>query len=726
METQQSFMNDSPQELLKGFSPRLYQKNIAKVCLEKNTLVVLPTGLGKTGIALVVAMQRLKKYPQGKILFLTPTKPLAQQHETTFLTHTQCPVVCLTGAVSPQKRQEEWLKHQIICCTPQGIENDIIANRISLQDVVLLVIDEAHRAVGNYSYTWIAQAYHAQARHERILALSASPGTTKDDVEQVCTNLFIEHIEQRDVTSQDVSSYVQKTAIKYIDVTLPAEYKTLLALLKKALDDRMLILRDLGVSKEVTLSKKEVLLLQKDIVSQLSSSPQSELYTALSVVAQCMKIMHAQDLLETQSVLATKLYLEQLFKDAKTSRVKATQAVAQDVAIKLLYTKLEEYTQEHPKLEALKDLVRSLIKPGKKIIVFNQFRDSIMQIVEHLNTIEGVQAIEFVGQAKKKGSGLSQKEQVARLQEFASGTYNVMVMSSVGEEGLDIPQVDAVVFYEPVPSAIRTIQRKGRTGRHSAGMVYMLVALGTRDEAYKWSSYHKEKKMGSVVSSVDFTPKKEVKKTLHDYEHKPTILVDVREKQRDIIHALTKLGVVVNLQTLQVADYVISADVGVEFKTTHDFIQSLLDGRLLTQALALKHAFSAPLIVVQGEDLFSVRNVHPNAVYGMLTTLMVSYRIPVLCSKNAQETAHILAMLAKKSTSTPVGASVSTSSNVHQALLDTLSTFPGVGRQGAQALLDRFGSVQGICQASIQDLVNVEGIGQKRAEDIYEYVRKVL
>ena len=135
----------------------------------------------------------------------------------------------------------------------------------------------------------------------------------------------------------------------------------------------------------------------------------------------------------------------------------------------------------HPKLGALKDVVAQQLarKPDSRIIVFTNYRDTAEVVKNTLNTMRDIRAEKFVGQAKRDGQkGLSQREQVQLVTEFVSGTYNVIVATSVAEEGLDIPATDMVVFYEPIPSAIRSIQREGRTGRRRAGRVVVLVTKG--------------------------------------------------------------------------------------------------------------------------------------------------------------------------------------------------------------------------------------------------------
>ena len=149
---------------------------------------------------------------------------------------------------------------------------------------------------------------------------------------------------------------------------------------------------------------------------------------------------------------------------------------------------------EHPKISRVMSLVSRTISQddGSKVIVFTQFRETCDLLVSKLSSIPGAKVAKLVGQAN---GGLKQREQIALLDSFRSGDYNVVVSTSVGEEGLDISSTNAVIFYEPVPSEIRTIQRRGRTGRKNDGEVFVLIARNTMDEVFDRSSSDKEKAM---------------------------------------------------------------------------------------------------------------------------------------------------------------------------------------------------------------------------------------
>ncbi|MBI4141482.1 DEAD/DEAH box helicase, partial [Candidatus Woesearchaeota archaeon] len=214
--------------MLKDFVPRLYQETILSTCVQKNTLVVLPTGLGKTGIALLMTAQRLKNYPTSKILFLAPTKPLAEQHLQTFKQNLEInddKLVLFTGEVPPEKRAILWKNAQIVFSTPQGLENDVINNAVNLSEVSLLIFDEAHRATGDYAYVFLAKQYNKKANNPRILALTASPGSDLQTIEDVCKNLHIEDVEIRTEEDPDVQPYVQEMEINTRKVELPEDFR---------------------------------------------------------------------------------------------------------------------------------------------------------------------------------------------------------------------------------------------------------------------------------------------------------------------------------------------------------------------------------------------------------------------------------------------------------------------------------------------------------------------
>ncbi|MFW6230509.1 MAG: ERCC4 domain-containing protein, partial [Nanoarchaeota archaeon] len=364
----------------------------------------------------------------------------------------------------------------------------------------------------------------------------------------------------------------------------------------------------------------------------------------------------------------------------------------------------------------------------KKKIIFTQYRDSGKMIVDEIENIDGVSAKLFVGQTKKSGSGMSQKQQLAVIKEFREGAFDTLVMTSVGEEGLDIPQVDLVVFYEPIPSAIRTIQRRGRTGRMEKGSVIVLYSKGTRDEMYRWAAFHKEKRMLKLMKEMKTEREIKQEKSLYDFEEKEEygIVVDYREKNSLIVKDLINKGYKIDLKKLDVGDYLLSSRVAVEYKRVVDFVDSVIDGRLLHQLKSLKSYYFRPLVVVEGtEDLYSVRKIDPKALQGMLATITVSYGIPILYTKNSKETASLFSVITKREQDegfkefTMHAAKPLTLKEQQEYLISAL---PGIGPKLAKPLLEKFGSPGKVLSASVDELKEVELIGKKKAVKVRELI----
>ncbi len=730
--------------MIKDFTPRLYQEAILATAVKYNTLIVLPTGLGKTNIFLMLAAHRLKLYPESKVLLIGPTRPLIDQYLEVFKNHFEISadrMAVLTGLVRPEKRVELWKNASIIFSTPQGLENDVISGRIKLEDVSLLGFDEAHRAVGDYSYVWLAKKYSNEAKFPRIVGMTASPGSDLEKITEVCNNLMIEEIEVRTEADSDVSPYIQEIDIDYVKVELPERFLEVGRLIKECIKSKLDAVKKFGyMGSSFALSKSELLKLQASLHSQLArGSKDFSLLRSVSLLAEAMKASHALELLESQGITQLQKYFQRLMEEGKTSRVKALKNLLADGNFRAAMAKaqkLYEEKVEHPKLDELKRIVSTEIKSGaEKIIVFSQYRDSALKIKEVLDSLSGIGSEIFVGQAKKEDTGLSQKEQKAMLDRFRDGNFNVLIATSIGEEGLDIVKVDLVIFYEPLPSAIRSIQRRGRTGRQEKGRVVVLIARNTRDEAFRWVAHHKEKRMHRILNSlkgkVRLNKGAEEKGKLMGYAEKKKengnvkIFADYREKG-PVAKELSDSGVSVELKTLEIGDYVCSSRVAVEVKTTDDFVNSIVDGRLLQQLKELKRGYERPVVIIEGDaDIYSVRGVHPNAIRGMIATIAVSYGIPIIKTRDSIETAGIITAIAKReqeNSSEEIQVHSQKPSTLKEQQEFIVSALPGVETTIARSLLKRFGSVKGIVNASSGELKEAELVGEKKASEIRRVV----
>lgn len=497
-------------EFLEGIIPREYQQKILETCEKKNCLVVLPTGLGKTLIALMLTIQRMKKFPGEKVVFLAPTRPLAEQHLLYFKEHLPelfGEMQLFTGKVKAEDRKKIWKTSDVILSTPQCVANDLKNNLYDLKEVCLLIEDEAHRCVKNYSYTYVAQKYQKQSNHPRILGLTASPGSEHSKIKEICKNLFIEEVELRTRESDDVKQYLQELEFQKIEVSFPPEFEEIRQILEKMFQSYVEELKKRKLLWTFP-SKTKLLELQKKIMSSLSRGRRNWNYMlGVSACAQAIKIQHAMELLETQTLSIFQKYLKNLFEQAAQKKSKGVIKLVSKPEFNLVFIKTNELLAkkiEHPKLGELIKLAEEerFYDKKNKMIVFTQFRDTAATISKKLNQVKGIKAKVFIGQAKREEGGLSQKEQKQILDEFSSGKINCIISTSIGEEGLDIPEVNTVIFYEPVPSAIRSIQRAGRTARLMKGKLIILITKKTRDEAYYYISRNRERKMHSAIDKI--------------------------------------------------------------------------------------------------------------------------------------------------------------------------------------------------------------------------------
>ncbi|MGM0448217.1 MAG: DEAD/DEAH box helicase [Methanobacteriota archaeon] len=486
---------------------RRYQLQLADAAADEHTLVCLPTGLGKTTVSLLVTAERLHE-AGGKALFLAPTKPLVQQHADFYREALSVPdeeIVVFTGDVKPDDRAALWDDARIVIATPQVVENDLVGNRISLRDVTHLTFDECHRATGDYAYVYIAERYHADAADPLVTGMSASPGGDTEEIETVCENLGLVNVEVMTEEDADVDEYTHDTDVQWEQVTLPDEVLDIRDALNEVITDRLEKLKQLGVTNTTNpdLSQRDLNKMRGQL-KQMMDNDQSDGYKGMSTHAEVMKLRRATELVETQSVESVRRYFERQREAARSSGAsKASQRMVADPKVREAMRKVESFDGLHPKFSKARILLAETlgINGGERAILFTESRDTAEALVEFLSASFDVR--KFVGQGDKEGSdGMSQKQQQETLDEFKDGDFEVLVSTSVAEEGLDVPEVDLVCFYEPVPTAIRSIQRKGRTGRQAEGKVVVLMAEDTRDEAFFWISRRREKKMASQLAEL--------------------------------------------------------------------------------------------------------------------------------------------------------------------------------------------------------------------------------
>jgi len=727
---------------------REYQLSIAMKALDANTMVILPTGLGKTAVALIVAASRLYN-EGGRILMLAPTKPLVEQHLRYFEKYlvlkpnegsSSSPFVMFTGEAPPAERTEDWNRATVILATPQVIKNDLIAGRYLLNDVTLLIVDECHRAVGNYAYVFLAQRYMGSAEKPLLLAMTASPGSVQEKVQDVCSNLGIAHIENRTEDDPDVRLYVFEREVEYLSVELPPDIKAAINSINSLLEDRLALLGSLHftVPKREKLSMKELNAINAQIQQRIRNQDPAA-YSAASVYAELMKLRHAVTLAESQGSEVLKGYLAKLVAEGTGSGgSKASQRLVKDPIFQELFDRTLGWTKEmHPKPEIALGIVRDQLEshPDSRIILFATYRDTVQLLVDHL-TKHGISCERFVGQATKDAEkGLSQKKQIAALTRFREGEFKVLIATSVGEEGLDVPATDMVIFYEAVPSEIRSIQRRGRTGRSGAGKIVVMVTKGTSDEVFRHVSVAKEKQMhksmrtmGGFSSAAPQQPLVVEPETIEAFTPQgPKIIIDDRETSSKVVEVLSNMGAVIRIERLPHGDYAIGDRILVERKTARDFVDTLINRDLLGQVKAMAESAPRPVIIIEGGDIYAQRDMHPNAIKGVLAALTVDMGVSILFTRDEQDTAQMLFVLSKREDSERGERKVHPNKSHHSQREEQeyiVSAFPEIGLKNARLLLAHFGSIQGIVNGSLEELAAVKGIGEKTAGKIYDLCRR--
>ena len=473
---------------------REYQVSMAEQASRENCIVVLPTGLGKTAVALQVIASYLAgataRDVSGAALLLAPTRVLASQHYD-FLQNalTIDDIALVTGEDSAKSRTRSW-NSSVVCATPEIARNDLARGMISPDMFGMVVFDEAHRAVGDYAYSAIAEMLGPV--RPLILGMTATLPSDKEKATEIMTNLRIANVVERNESSPDVTPYIQKTRTEWFRVDLTPEIAQMRKLLQDALKARCRMLRGRGVHVDDSPSLSGLLRL-RDYVLQHNRSAATPLFTAI-------RIHYALSTLEAHGIAP---FLE-FCKRTRAKKSAGTRELFESdpnfTRALALAERARDNGTEHPKVAKLIDVLLEI--KDSKVLIFTSYRDSVDMICDALKRV-GIETGKLIG--KSGQTGLKQKQQIETVRRFRDGEFRVMVATRVGEEGLDIAEVNHVIFYDNVPSSIRYVQRRGRTGRRAAGRLIVLIARGTIDEAYHWIGRRKIKtaqSMGNVLSGM--------------------------------------------------------------------------------------------------------------------------------------------------------------------------------------------------------------------------------
>lgn len=736
---------------------REYQEYLYNKSKDKSSLVVLPTGTGKTIVSLRITANRLID-PGGVCVLLAPTKPLVEQHYETYtelLDIMDDQIVMFTGDTRPDERKQIWDKQpSVIIATPQVIENDIIAGRINFNDVVHLTIDECHRATGDYSYVYLADKYIEQSENPLITGLSASPGDNKEDILQICKNINVDSINIITENDPKIEEYTYNTDIQTRFIDIDEEILDIRDTLQEVYKNRLkkLYNNDYIDSRSKTVSQSKLHAARSNIQEDMQKG-NSEAYQAMSIWAEAMKLNKAIDLIETQGVDSFIQYynrLENELNDSDSS--KAVERLVSDTKIQKAVSKARNYKGTYDKYDALRsELVTSVKIENGKALVFTKSRDTVESIVDLLSDDFNVNRL--VGQTDKENSeGMKQSEQKESIEEFSEGDVEVLVSTQIGEEGLDISEVDLVVFYEPASKGIEQIQRQGRTGRSQTGRVVMLIGNDTRDVGMYYKSKNSVEQMKTDVgelqdiSDLESTIQEELDQSKNqltltdDFDQYQSdsedsmfsIVADSRESNSSVVKTLDTFDDI-DLEVknnMEVGDYVVSNECVIERKSVQDFHDTITGDRsIFDQIKNMSNSYEKPILLIEGgHGGLYTKNIHPNSIRGILASIVSDFNVSIIESVDEDDTASILRHLAKKEQNNEKNESINPHGNKETSSVKSqqeyiVSSIEGIGIKTARNLLEEFDNIHTIFNAEIDQLKTIDGIGDGTAEKIHSIIR---
>ncbi|KAG5930099.1 3'-5' DNA helicase [Claviceps africana] len=507
---------------------RDYQFSIVKNSLFNNTLVALPTGLGKTFIAATVMLNFYRWTRSAKIVFVAPTKPLVAQQVDACYNIVGIPrsdTTLLTGDIPPALRVDEWETKRVFFMTPQTLLNDVSHGYADPKSIALIVVDEAHRAVGEYAYAKVVKLIRRFSDSFRILALTATPGSKVETVQEVIDNLGISHCEIRTEESLDIRQYVHDRNIKQVVLDPSDEMNLISELFTQSLRPLMDKLSSQNIyygRNPMAMTTYGLMQAQKEWfgtrgrhANQGVQFMMRAIFSVLTSLAHSIKLLNFHGIKPFYDNMVD-FRSEQEGRGEKGSKYK--RQIIEHAGFQKMMDKISGWLKidgfvGHPKLTALADCVLNhFMDQGEgsatRVIVFSEYRDSAEDIVRELNKHQPLlKASVFVGQADgKRGEGMKQAQQIQTIDRFKKGEFNILVATSIGEEGLDIGQVDLIVCYDSSASPIRMLQRMGRTGRKRAGNIVLLLMRGKEEDQFAKSkdSYEKMQKLICEGSRFNF------------------------------------------------------------------------------------------------------------------------------------------------------------------------------------------------------------------------------
>ncbi|KAF1912589.1 hypothetical protein BDU57DRAFT_522958 [Ampelomyces quisqualis] len=553
---------------------RDYQFNIVQRGLFNNLLVALPTGLGKTFIAATIMLNWFRWTTEAHIVFVAPTKPLvAQQIDACFKIAgiPRSATTMLTGGVSPALRSEEWKSKRVFFMTPQTLLNDLKHGYADPKKIVLLVVDEAHRATGAYAYVEVVSFLRRFNQSFRVLALTATPGADVESVQKVIDGLDISRVEIRTENSFDICSYVHQRSIEKHVFQNSEEMEMCMELYSQALQPLVNTVNGLNAywskdPRDLTPFGCQQAK-NKWMAEAGNNANQGVKFMVQAVFAILSSISQGMDLLKYHGMGPFYVKLKEFKKESEKTKSKYKKQILESESFQKLMVRLQGWVTDdnfvgHPKLDFLQRVVlEHFANAGNgdsadgappsqtRIMVFAHFRDSAEEISRILKRHQPmIRPRVFVGQSTGKNSeGMSQKEQLEAIEQFKQGTFNTLIATSIGEEGLDIGEVDLIICYDSKASPIRMLQRMGRTGRKRKGKIIMLQMQGKEENDANKAKDSYERMQELIAKGTQFTFHEEISRRILPPDTKPVVdrrVVDIppENSQQDWLPEPKKKG----------------------------------------------------------------------------------------------------------------------------------------------------------------------------------------
>lgn len=800
----QSTDQDDHELELDQFEPRVYQQVMFAVAAEKNSLIVLPTGTGKTLIAMMLAKYVLGKTAAQdvKVLIMAPTRPLVAQLAEEFGKYLQCAVFRATGTTNAEKRDIGYVKHTIICGTPQTIEKDLVRGTLNAAPIGLIIYDEAHRAVGSYAYVNVAKFLSNAAAGARSIGLTASPGSNKRKLAEIMGNLRLEHLEIRGSDDPDIVGYVAPCVMTWRTVPLDRHLVKILSVLKRKHWQQVKYLVGKGVLKEREKFSRARL---KAYAQRAESRSRPGEQTLLTVYTSA-HLSHLIELLETQGVAAGARFLRDQARKVASNAIgtASARALLTDPQLRDAFRDLINMEREsavHPKFKTVLQVLseaglsihdfepaaskhRPFLQEDSKILVFTNYRATAIELAEFFRKHD-VKAQHFIGQQNKVDEpGMTHRIQKETLENFRKHKIQLLTATSVIEEGLDVAECDLVIMYDAVPSAIRQIQRRGRTARKRVGRVVGLIAQNTRDEVYRRIAERNEQGIYSVLrngkrpmfkndrpnnqpaggqqsqiepqleSAANLSTQIESNASAGKGREHSAIAYNQTDRGRESVEPATGFSVVratrkatLTIRTaersssvtrrLLVAErlrilfsdklsvpFAAKPDVGIIVVNSRELPMWISDGRLFADARIAVEEYDHRFLLIIGSERSEV--VSADAIFAALAAMSLNHGFSIVQLRNSKEATQFITHLAEKrfnAEATFNGAFRSRKKKtMDQRLIQALSAIPNVNTAIAENLLVHFGTISEVAAADRTSLCDVSKVGTAKSAEISAFM----